>query len=63
MYPATRLHRELEALIIDPADGITWESDQLNPPPAERGGQLVILAVRKDRTRRAAAFLRRSRLR
>jgi hypothetical protein len=27
-------HQELEALAIDPADGITWESDQLDPPPA-----------------------------
>lgn len=27
-------HRELEAVAIDPADGTTWESDQLNPPPA-----------------------------
>ncbi len=26
-------HDELEAVIIDPADGVTWASDQLNPPP------------------------------
>ena len=26
-------HDELEAVIIDPADGVTWSGDELNPPP------------------------------
>src|SRR5262245_42984230 len=27
-------HDELEAVVIDPADGVTWSADELNPPPA-----------------------------
>jgi hypothetical protein len=26
-------HRDLEAMTIEPSDGVTWASDQLNPPP------------------------------
>lgn len=30
-------HNDLEAVIVDPADGVTWQSDVLNPLPARDG--------------------------
>jgi hypothetical protein len=26
-------HPDLEAMVIEPSDGVTWESDRINPPP------------------------------
>lgn len=26
--------QNLEAMTVEPSDGVTWASDQLNPPPA-----------------------------
>jgi hypothetical protein len=26
-------HSDLEAMEIDPSDGVTWASDRINPPP------------------------------
>lgn len=26
--------KDLEAMTVEPSDGVTWASDQLNPPPA-----------------------------
>jgi hypothetical protein len=27
-------HPDLEAVAVEPADGVTWSSDQVNPAPA-----------------------------